>query len=212
MHRPLPTRLFRAARVVLLAALLGAVSAQVPRSQSYTREEAFSIFSLSCARSGIWPAALDPVTTKRLTIGVLGRSPELVPALKSYGKKAQSGWFKGGTIDYLESNKPEELASCQIIFVGDLSDEARARAVTFFKGKPVVLIGQSRKFTLEGGAVEVRILDEKIQFDLNLDALKAAGVELTAQFRANATGIVLDGRQQSNTNKLEKPKPAGGGR
>lgn len=197
--------------VCALAVMLWLVPsmAQVARPKALTRGEAFSLFALLCARSGIWPAGLDPVTHKRLSVGLLGRDPELLTALRNAGRKAEAEWFKGGEVTCLESERPEDLDRCQVILLGELPAEARARTIEHFRGRPVVLISAAPGFVRAGGIAEVRIVDEKFQFDLNLDALRAAGVELTAKFRGQAHAVVFDGRHQPNTNRAIRATSGG---
>jgi hypothetical protein len=176
-----------------------------------TRKEAYAVFSLLCVARAYWPAATDPVNNKRLTVGVLGRDPDLAAALKRSGRKAQSSEFRGWDIQYLEATKPEELAACHLVFIGELTGEARLEAIAYFKEKPVLLISEADGFLAEGGAVRVRVESESFRYEINLDALKAAGIELPANIRAKATHILFEGVYQPNTNRTDAAAAPGGG-
>jgi hypothetical protein len=192
--------------LLLVAVIPGGVSAQ---RRTLTREEAYSTLMLICVRSGIWPAAVDPATNKRLTIGILGRT-DIAADLRKVGRSAERLWLPAGAITYVEGRTPEDLAACHVVFIGEVPDETRIRTISFFKDRPVLLFSEAASFLTEGGGVRVAIVDELLQFELNLDALKSAGIELSANLRSQSRGVLLDGTYRANTNRQEQPRPTAG--
>lgn len=199
MSQPVHHRIRSTLLALLVFLLLPAWFSPAQRVRSLSREEAYSYFVLNCVRMGEWPGGNDPVTNRKAVIGILGPpGSDLSQALRRTAVSATNSWFAGASIELKESQKVEDLAACHIIFAGATSREERQQAVEFCKDRPILLVSDAADFVKEGGSAGIRVADGKLLFELNLDTLAAAMVELHAQLRAGATAVVKDGRYQSN--------------
>jgi hypothetical protein len=159
--------------------------------------EAISFFLLNCAYFGQWPTPSDPQATRELRLGVLGRDT-LGEALVRSATKATATWFKGGRVTIERADRPEDLPDAHVIFCGSTDDTEIRRLLAGFKGKPVILVGITAHFAENGGTLEVRIQKERLVFDLNLDQLREAGLELSSKMKKRAASFIRQGKKESN--------------
>ena len=83
-----------------------------------------------------------------------------------------------------------EIASCQVVIVGDVGAEAIRRIVRLSKNSGTLLIGDSEGFAQDGGAIELAIRDGKVRFDVNLQTAKSAGVTISAKLLRLADQVI----------------------
>jgi hypothetical protein len=84
----------------------------------------------------------------------------------------------------------KDLKNCDMLFIGPSENtEAIIREV---KGSPVVTVSEKLNFVDEGGMIGLVQSDNRLGFEINLDAMKADGIHISAQLlklakRVNAT-------------------------
>jgi hypothetical protein len=191
----MPARLATMAFAVALLAGVPGIRAQ--HVDKLSREDALAYFTLNCAYFGLWPAAIDPQQTKTLRIGVLG-SDGLSDALAAVADRAKATWFRGGEIIFRHGEKAADLADCHIVFLGDIGDEATATALAYFDDRPILLLSDTKGFVDKGGSVGVRIEHEALNFEINLDRLRAEKIVLDSKFRGKAEAFINEGRRETN--------------
>jgi hypothetical protein len=62
----------------------------------------------------------------------------------------------------------QEAQGCHLLFAG--ADQKRQTAVTMCKSAPVLIVGESERFVEEGGMIGFSLEDNKVCFEVNLDA------------------------------------------
>lgn len=195
--RGLSRRRFGLLTLLGLAAAAPAVFAAEPGRPTLSRADAISFLLLNCVYYGTWPDESSPTKTKRLKLGVLGRDP-LGKSLREAADKACGSWFKDGVVDIVHSDRPQDLAGCHAVFVGSLPAGGMAAMQAEWAKKPILLLGDLPNFAREGGTVGIRIEQERLLFELNLDQLAETGVELSAKLRQRASGFIRNGRPEPN--------------
>ncbi len=78
----------------------------------------------------------------------------------------------------------DDLRSCDMLFVGELSIDERIKFFQSVAGAPVLTVCESRWFLKQGGMVRFLFVDDRVRFELNQDAAEAAGLKLSAQLLA----------------------------
>jgi len=167
--------------------------------------EAVSYFLLNCVYFGKWQDEHDPQNSKVIRIGVLGRDP-LGRTLDEVAEKARESWFSGGSILIKRSDDPEKLKDCLVVFVSTSESGNLIEIHDAFKHGPVLLVSEIPGFTQRGGVIEVRISEERLQFDINLDQLAASRIELSSRMKKRASAFIQQGKRIPNT------FPEGGGK
>jgi hypothetical protein len=151
----------------LLAGFAFAVGAAEPE------DELKSATVLSFIRHSEWPqvAGDGPIT-----VAVVGR-PSMIRMLRQTldGKTANSR-----AIRIVDAKASGDLNSCQVIYVAtDNSREVR-QTLTGLGASHALTIGESDRFLEYGGAVNLLIVDGHMSFEVSLEALRRAGVNISS--------------------------------
>jgi hypothetical protein len=152
----------------LLAGLAFAVGAAEPE------DELRSATVLSFLRHTEW---LKGAQEGPITVGVIGR-PSMVQSLRRTleGKTANNH-----TVHIVDARVAAELSSCQVIYVAtDNNNEAR-KALAGVRASRALTIGEAGRFLEYGGAVSLMIVDGHMSFEVSLEALDHAGVNISSK-------------------------------
>lgn len=158
------------ARIRLMALLVLAALASPPACPAEPEDELKAAVVLSFLRYSHWPAA-----ETALTVGVIGR-----PALLQTLRRALEGKaVDNRSIKVIEVAAGWDPRCCQVLYV---SPERTADIAPAFAGANRVLtIGESNRFLDLGGAVNLMLVDGRITFEVNLDALERAGITISSK-------------------------------
>jgi hypothetical protein len=121
-----------------------------------------------------WPAA---VLSGRETLDIcVAESGGIARALRDL----TSGESLNGLRLQVRENPVElNLASCHVLMLpGARPDrDLIARAA----GKPILTVGESPTFLDDGGIIQLKVVDRRVRFDIDLPAAERAGVTLSSQ-------------------------------
>lgn len=86
-----------------------------------------------------------------------------------------------------------DARDCHILFIGS-TDEAFVRErLNFVKGQSVLTVGEMKSFTELGGIINFFMDNNRLRFEVNLEAAQKAGLQLSSQLLMSAE-IVNNGR------------------
>ena len=132
-----------------------------------------------------WPATPDQGRAPAFTIGVLGAHPfggvlDDIMRGKSIGERPV-------VIQYYQ--RVEEAVACHILFIS-ASEAERLPAILSGLGEASVLtVSDMERFTERGGMIALRLVGQKVRFDINMDAAERAGLKLSSQLLRLARAI-----------------------
>lgn len=86
--------------------------------------------------------------------------------------------------------QPQEFRGCQIVFIGAGDKKLAARVLTSLKGTPVLTVGESQNFVQDGGMIGFLLEENKIRFEINLDAAEHAKLKLSSRLLALAKRVI----------------------
>jgi hypothetical protein len=84
----------------------------------------------------------------------------------------------------------EEIRGCQILFIGESEQKRVATLATKFQGNPVLTVGESEHFIQEGGMIGFLLEENKIRFEINLEAAEHAKLKLSSRLLALAKRVL----------------------
>jgi preprotein translocase subunit Sec61beta len=167
---------------VLAALLTGALWAQSPSGQAAasvqdtaTEAELKAFFLLNFIRFTEWPDSAFTTSPDEFRIGVLGSEAFLEPIQrklqgKSVGKRI---------LKFVRSSTPGELKPCALVFVSDAERAQIPAALSEFKGRPILTVGESEGFAESGGILNFYVEENKVKYEINPDALIRAQLKAT---------------------------------
>jgi hypothetical protein len=84
----------------------------------------------------------------------------------------------------------QELQECQVLFVGAGEKKAVLSALDVAKRGPVLTVGEAEHFVQDGGMIEFFLEDNKVRFNINLDAAERAKLKISARLLALAKTVI----------------------
>jgi YfiR/HmsC-like len=131
-----------------------------------------------------WPATSFSSPSAALVVGIPGgnESDGLVRSLKAKpvgGRPVEIRFFKS----------PDELDGCQMMFFGSRPAGKSRPFLAAASGKPVLTIGEGDDFLDGGGMVRFDIEDNHVVFDVNLPAVRKAGLDINSGVLAIARKV-----------------------
>ena len=137
-----------------------------------------------------WPPASFPTADAPLVIGILGHDPfgtvldELV--------KQETRNHRHIVVERYRTISA--VGNCQILFIDGSESRNFPRILAALKGRPILTVGDFEDFAVRGGMIRfLKNSDDKIAIQVNLDAAKAAGLNISSKLLRVAEVI-------SNTN------------
>lgn len=170
----------------LLALLLLCTSAwshaEEPAGSEYAIKAAF-LYNFT--RFTSWPGE-NAMDTTGFHLCVVGSNP-FGDALESLAGKTVRN---RPLIIHSPAHEPLD-ESCQIIFVSQPASERTPDLLAGLGDKPVLTVSDTDNFTSQGGIIQLRLVDRKIRFEINIDAADRAGLNISSKLLSLAT-IVHD--------------------
>jgi len=121
-----------------------------------------------------WPAADG---NGPIVLGILGRD--------AFGATVEQV-FRGKDLDgralqvrYVA--KPEEIKSCQVIFIPESEKERLPEILGGLKDAHVLTVSEIERFADRGGMVHLTMEDKKVHFEVNVDTVSRARLKISAR-------------------------------
>ena len=125
-----------------------------------------------------WPAASFPRPDSPMVIGVLGRDP--------FGRAldilATQPAENGRRIIIVRLRNLEAARNCHILFVSESEQDRLPEIIAALRNLPVLTVGDFEGFATGGGIVcFMKTPDDRIRLRINLDSVRASGLNMSAK-------------------------------
>jgi len=141
-----------------------------------------------------WPSNSFAQPTSPIVIGILGEDPfGTILDRVLEGKKVNGRAF---LVKRLKSVL--DLKECHIVFVSSSEMTHLVEAIHSVKGMPILTIGEIPGFAKRGGIINLILEDNKVHFEVNVEAAKEADLNISSRLLALARIIqepAPDGRK-----------------
>jgi hypothetical protein len=129
-----------------------------------------------------WPSTAFAQPDSPIVIGILGEDPfGTVLDRVLAGKKVNGRAF---LVKRLKA--ATDLKECQIVFVSSSELAHLADAIHLVKGMPILTIGEIPGFAKRGGMINLFLEDNKVHFEVNVEAAKEADLTISSRLLALA--------------------------
>ncbi|MFB3306675.1 YfiR family protein [Pseudomonas sp. AMR01] len=154
--------------VAVLCLLAPGAFAQPPsladhRAQSVTQ---VVLGILSYAR---WP--VEPAQLRLCIVGPTQYTDDLV-------KGTTQATGRAVVVRRLLTDNPDIVSTCDAVYIGKLSDDERSRLFASLIGHPVLSISEGGDQCTVGSLFCLRVADEQVSFEVNLDSVARSGVRI----------------------------------
>ncbi len=136
-----------------------------------------ALFLLNFTKYVDWPPASFATANSPIIIGLCGED-RFGDALN----KAVAGkTISGRPIRIQPVGKDSATEKCQILFIGDSDKKRVSEILGRIKALPVLTVGEVDQFLEQGGVINFVKKEEKIRLEINLDAARQAGLQISSK-------------------------------
>lgn len=162
------------ARRTVLVAAVGTVFTAAGQTLNDARVKAR--LAVTLARYTQWPASAFAAPGDPFTLCLLHRSETLMTAFaEQVGQSVAGHPLRVLDTNYLPGT------TCHALFIHDSAERDANWALSAVSAAPVLTIGDTSGFSLQGGMVELANVNDAIRLDVNLKALRASRLDLSSQ-------------------------------
>jgi hypothetical protein len=159
---------------ILLLSNRAQLSAQTSISPEY---QVKAVFLFNFAQFVDWPAKAFPEPQAPMIIGVLGNDPfgayldETVRGEKVNGRQLVVQRYR----------RVGEIKNCHVLFISQSETDRLEQILTSLKGRNILTVGDTDDFTAHGGMIRLFNEKNKIRMGINLEAVRAANLTISAK-------------------------------
>jgi YfiR/HmsC-like len=166
-------RKFRFVILFALLALVRPVRADEP-SREYQIKAAFIYNFVQFVE---WPASAFQSDSSPITIGILGDNP-FGDVLEHV---VQGKTVNGRSLVVRYFSRIEDAERCQVLFVNSADQGLLSALHDQLKDKSVLTIGEAEQFLWTGGVIRFYTEDNKVRFEINLEAAQQARLKISSK-------------------------------
>lgn len=86
--------------------------------------------------------------------------------------------------------QPSELQACHVVFLAEKEKKLFPVILELLKGNSVLIVGESGHFVQEGGTIGFCLEENKMRFEINLEAAQKARLKISSRLLALAKTVV----------------------
>lgn len=98
--------------------------------------------------------------------------------------------ISGRPVRVLHFKEAGESQGCQILFLGIADKKVVSATLGKLNGSPVLTVGESEHFAQGGGMIGFFLEDNKVRFEINLEAAERAKLKISARLLALAKTVI----------------------
>jgi hypothetical protein len=160
------------ALLAILLCLLASVAfaqSQAPVGMADQRAKAVTQVVLGILSYARWP--VEPMLLRLCLVGPTEYTDDLV-------KGTTQATGRPVTVQRLLADNPAIATDCDAVYIGKLTGEERSRLFAALIGHPVLSISENDEQCSVGSLFCLRVGDEQVSFEVNLDSVARSGVRI----------------------------------
>jgi hypothetical protein len=170
--------------VCFCALTLQALTAPVAAGE-FGSPQVKAAFLYNFAKFVDWPSEAFSTADSPLVLGILGEGPVGRAAVQSLADKK----VKGRRLEVRLLSGIEEARKCHILYISADEQPRLAWILDFLHGSSILTVSGIERFAERGGCIGLITVEQKIRFEINLEATRKAGLVVSSQLLALATTI-----------------------
>lgn len=135
--------------------------------------------SLNLARFTEWPESALAADNLNINLCVFGNK-NLQQAFAQMEKKSLGKRF----LHIIQMKTPLHMEQCNMVYVSKLEDAPLIQLLSVVAGQPTLSIGEADDFLAQGGQVNLKMKEGKINIQVNLDAVTRSGIKISSRVLA----------------------------
>jgi YfiR/HmsC-like len=183
-RRRLASVVVSAAIALSLAPGLGAQSREHSDTASL-EYEVKAAYLLNFTRFVEWPPSAFERDDSPLVICVIGQDPFHTILERT----VEGGVSNGHPIRIQRAPHAADSRGCHVAFIAPVPGDPAVPAFNDAGEPPVLTVGESRGFARNGGMIGLVVVNATVRFEVNLDAIRRAGLRVSSRLVALATRV-----------------------
>lgn len=162
------------------------------RTRAQTTAEEYRVkaaFIFHFAQLVDWPPEIQAETDHSLVLCTLGEDPFQGALEATIAGKAVGNRF----IRIRHLGERQDMQACQILFFGKAEGKRTAMLVTSLHNAPVLTVGETAGFLDGGGMIDFLLEENKVRFEINLEAAESARLKVGSRLLVLAQRVVGEG-------------------
>lgn len=161
---------------LLLSGLDSAVRAEVVADDGAREYKIKAAFLYNFVKFTEWPENRFEDSSVPLRICVLGENPFGEQIYSIAGKNV-----RGRQLAISSLSKVEETDPCHLLFIGESEVERLPVILAELSERPVLTVSDMKGFATAGGMINLRTVDNKIRFTININATRTVALRLSSR-------------------------------
>lgn len=137
-----------------------------------------------------WPETAFADEKSPLIVGVLGNDP----FGKTLDATVEEEVLKGRLLVVRRYRNVKEIKECHVLYVNVADARNQKSILAALKGRSILTVSDAEGFTANGGIIQFITKDNKIGFQINTDAAKAANLSISSKLLQLAKVISTEKR------------------
>ncbi len=156
----------------------------IAQNEEYTIK---AVYIEKITRFVTWPDSLIAKKTEPVIFAIYGHSEMTEVAEQLY----QNYKIKGKEVKIKIINDLNEINSADILFISKTSDDEVERILEILDNKPILTIGDTKKYAKKGVMINFVILDDRIKFEINKTSVDKALLHFNHLLLKQAEKIIM---------------------
>jgi YfiR/HmsC-like len=179
--------------LVVLLPLFSSGVAGTARAQSNDDEyRVKAAFLFHFAQLVDWPADSLKGADNSLLLCTLGADP-FQGALESTVEGKAIG---NRVIRIRHLKQAQDMQGCRILFLGKAQSKGLPTLLADLRNVPILTVGETPGFLAAGGMISFLLEENKVRFEINLNAAQSAGLKVGSRLLILAQNVVGESREQ----------------
>jgi len=169
-----------AAHLLVALCAVGVLFPQRTAAQPITAAPEYEIkaaFLLNFAKFVDWPAEAFADPQEPLRLGIVGHDPfgDVID------RAARGHAVRGRAVVIVRPTGLSDLDDCHILFISGTEPKNLRDTFQQVAGKPILTVGEFRRFLDWGGMIRFKLVDDRIGFEIARPVAERAGLKLSAK-------------------------------
>lgn len=177
----------RAQAAVLLLLLSISLGSSQALAQARSESEVKAAFLYNFAKFVDWPPETFPSGDAVLKICVLGQNS----AGPEFGANIEGKAAQGRRVHFAHVQDASQALTCQILYVPSPDKQQVLQILRALGAARILTVGDWGDFARSGGIINFVLENDRVRFEINVDAAERAGVKLSSKLLGVA-GIIRD--------------------
>jgi hypothetical protein len=139
-----------------------------------------------------WPGGTFHDKGAPIVVGVSGNDP----LSKEVEECLRDKSVNGRKLSFKPINWPDEISGVHILMVCASEAKSVSAVLAKVKGAPVLTVGETERFAEQGGVINFYISENKVRFEINIDAAQRARLKISSQLLTLAKIVKEDARAE----------------